>query len=442
MHESSFLNTDAKRRIRIIFRTACLIAMSERCFIPQVLREHADFRKAGPEVTWSAPVFDIVRRSDKKVVLVLDRSSSMIDFNRMAILRQATYNFITRVIPDGYRLGIVQFNDVSGEADITAPLRVINDTARQQLLTKVPDSVKGRTSIGAVYVDTSIEGEILFLIGADNIESLIVVIQRPDRSTITETEYRFYRRIPDFRLIKVNTNDVMYGTWTITIRNQDTETKRVSLVVEGGVSGTTPTITVKARWAVAEITPPNAQTLFVTVSKGGAIVTAIVSHDTWQMETRLWDDGVGADVRANDGIYSRYITTFDGLGRYGAKVLVSGAPRITKFLSGRRLGSTAPTSNINQSRRSVTNVETGAFQRVVDAGSFKCMNDNTCQASEYTIRWARSFDELDENFTANPIIEKTVVSNAVYYSTVNPNTIPKTAREMEVFTVRLPELGW
>lgn len=57
------------------------------------------------------------------------------------------------------------------------------------------------------------------------------------------------------------------------------------------------------------------------------------------------------------------------------------------------------------------------------------------------MRWARSFEEMEESFSAYPLIEKTVVPNAVYYLPVKTTVIPKTAREMEVFTVRLPELG-
>ncbi|KAJ8031459.1 Calcium-activated chloride channel regulator 2 [Holothuria leucospilota] len=582
----------------------------DRKSVMQVLREHPDFRTVRGRVTWSAPIFDIIRRSQGKVVLVLDRSTSMNEFNRLAILRQAAYNFITRVIPDGQRLGIVQFNDGSGDADVKSPLREINDQTRQDLLISVPDNVNGKTSIGAgvrnglkvleegpngkaaggrmilitdgeeteqpnidriltedykklstitihtiavgpeadnkledlanftngrhfhhvdssttlfdvfsqfgfedtvrtsseifsssfillpnknnmqiVNVDTSIEGDVLFLIGADDIESLLVEVRQPDGSMITFADRMMYKRIDDFDLIKITTRNVMYGTWTILTSNLDTQVKNVSVVVEGGVSRTTPIITVEARWAVGEMTPPNEQTLFVTVSRGyvpvgGATVNVTISHDDGEVETRLWDDGVGADVMANDGIYSRYITTFDGPGRYGAKVVVSGTPRITKILVGRRLGSTAPSNIVSQSRGGNIDEETGAFQRVADAGSFKCLSNITCgemlipllygpakvtdlrvenidlkkmsvdlvftapggdlmdgQATSYIIRWARSFNELHENFHANPEIERRAVPNAVYYSTTSANISPQMAREREAFTVILPELG-
>lgn len=35
---------------------------------------------------------------------------------------------------------------------------------------------------------------------------------------------------------------------------------------------------------------------------------------------QVWDDGVGADVRPNDGVYSGFFTQFKGDGRYSMQV--------------------------------------------------------------------------------------------------------------------------
>lgn len=52
----------------------------------------------------------------------------------------------------------------------------------------------------------------------------------------------------------------------------------------------------------------------------GANVKAFVTLSESQVLQILYDDGVGADVKANDGVYSAFFTRLQGSGRYGAKV--------------------------------------------------------------------------------------------------------------------------
>lgn len=62
----------------------------------QVLRGHQDFRDGNNpprDVNFTDPEFRIVRQQEKRTVLVLDKSASMDDQNRIEILAQVT-NFI------------------------------------------------------------------------------------------------------------------------------------------------------------------------------------------------------------------------------------------------------------------------------------------------------------------------------------------------------------
>ncbi|XP_043859043.1 calcium-activated chloride channel regulator 1-like [Dromiciops gliroides] len=75
---------------------------------------------------------------------------------------------------------------------------------------------------------------------------------------------------------------------------------------------------------------PSPMTIYAQVSQGflpvlGANVTAIIEPEQGSQETlALWDNGAGADTVKNDGIYSRYFTSYHENGRYSLKVRVQG----------------------------------------------------------------------------------------------------------------------
>jgi len=69
----------------------------------------------------------------------------------------------------------------------------------------------------------------------------------------------------------------------------------------------------------------NAVVLYASIKKGyapivGAIVEAYVSHPNGNQSTiRLLDNGAGADLSADDGIYSRFFYNYSGNGIYNAQ---------------------------------------------------------------------------------------------------------------------------
>lgn len=82
--------------------------------------------------------------------------------------------------------------------------------------------------------------------------------------------------------------------------------------------------------------------VYAEVKKGyrsviGATVVGIVDRPMGgSVEVNLRDDGIGADVTKNDGIYTGYFTHFNGNGRYGvvANVVNDGQARLKKGSSG------------------------------------------------------------------------------------------------------------
>nr|XP_006822873.1 PREDICTED: calcium-activated chloride channel regulator 4-like [Saccoglossus kowalevskii] len=115
------------------------------------MREHVDFADganppgAGCDATLTVPEFRIVKQQSTRNTLVLDVSGSM-SGDRIVILRQACNLYISSWVSDGSELGMVKFNSL---AEILSTLVTIDAGTRADLLTEIPATVGGSTSIGA-----------------------------------------------------------------------------------------------------------------------------------------------------------------------------------------------------------------------------------------------------------------------------------------------------
>ncbi|XP_049275849.1 calcium-activated chloride channel regulator 1 [Rhipicephalus sanguineus] len=90
--------------------------------------------------------------------------------------------------------------------------------------------------------------------------------------------------------------------------------------------------------------------IYAEVTKGAyvvlhAMVTATVVRPSKgdQIEIELFDNGLGADVTANDGIYSAYFTQFEGTGRYSVSARVIGGSD-SVIVKGRKASGALPAS--------------------------------------------------------------------------------------------------
>ncbi|XP_004679236.1 PREDICTED: calcium-activated chloride channel regulator 2 [Condylura cristata] len=123
------------------------------------------------------------------------------------------------------------------------------------------------------------------------------------------------------------------GLWTYTVNNthHSLQTLKVTVTSRASRLGTFPA-TVEA--FVERDSPhfPHPVMIYANVRKGfypilNATVTATIEPEKADPITlRLLDDGAGADVIKNDGIYSRYFFSFATNGRYNLKVRVSHSP--------------------------------------------------------------------------------------------------------------------
>ncbi|XP_026970041.1 calcium-activated chloride channel regulator 2 isoform X2 [Sagmatias obliquidens] len=126
------------------------------------------------------------------------------------------------------------------------------------------------------------------------------------------------------------------GLWTYTLNNTHHSPQALKVTVTSGASRSAmPPATVEAFVERDSTHFPHPVTIYAIVRKGfypilNATVTATIESETADPVTlKLFDDGAGADVIKNDGIYSRYFFSFAVNGRYSLKVHVNHSPSIS-----------------------------------------------------------------------------------------------------------------
>ncbi|KAG8132609.1 putative Calcium-activated chloride channel regulator 1 protein [Naja naja] len=154
------------------------------------------------------------------------------------------------------------------------------------------------------------------------------------------------------------------GDWTYVLSNRHPKAQVLSITVTSrAASLTEPPVTVKSYVSSDANAFPNPIIIYAEVSQGllpvlGANVIATIESTTASEELELWDTGSGADIIKNDGIYSRYFTSFKANGRYSIKVHVQGRDVI-------KMNAPRPEASDND-----TQANLGNFNRITSGGSF------------------------------------------------------------------------
>ncbi|KAM9110421.1 calcium-activated chloride channel regulator 2 isoform 3-T3 [Megaptera novaeangliae] len=178
------------------------------------------------------------------------------------------------------------------------------------------------------------------------------------------------------------------GLWTYTLNNTHHSPQALKVTVTSGASRSAVLPATVEAFVERDSTHfPHPVTIYAIVRKGfypilNATVTATIESETADPVTlKLFDDGAGADVIKNDGIYSRYFFSFAVNGRYSLKVRVHHCPSIST-LAHSIPGShamyvpgyiTNGTIQMNAPRKSVGRREEEqkwGFSRVSSGGSF------------------------------------------------------------------------
>ncbi|XP_041473449.1 calcium-activated chloride channel regulator 1-like [Lytechinus variegatus] len=196
----------------------------------------------------------------------------------------------------------------------------------------------GSIQAGRLNFDNSIGNRTQFIVtytssSSSTAPGVNVVITQPDNTTITERNQQ-YTVHTNRNVITIAVEGLaMSGEWSYSIENTFSGLQSVTfsvfsrinmegddepIVMKSGVGNSVLDLSVGVK-------PLSA---FVKLSKGfqpvvKAIVRAIVEKPGGYVADliELRDDGGGADITANDGIYSRFITNITGKGFYGIRAI-------------------------------------------------------------------------------------------------------------------------
>ncbi|CAC5422975.1 unnamed protein product [Mytilus coruscus] len=115
----------------------------------EVMREHDDFKgnTPGSPSFDTTPDFTIEVETDQRICLLLDISGSMQKNNRNSKMYTAASNFLLNMVADGTSVGVATFNNIGRV--VHEMLTISSQSDRQQLVTSLPTTTGGTTSIGA-----------------------------------------------------------------------------------------------------------------------------------------------------------------------------------------------------------------------------------------------------------------------------------------------------
>uniref|UniRef100_A0A8D2ARN0 VWFA domain-containing protein n=1 Tax=Sciurus vulgaris TaxID=55149 RepID=A0A8D2ARN0_SCIVU len=120
------------------------------------------------------------------------------------------------------------------------------------------------------------------------------------------------------------------GTWTYSLQAKVNPETLTMTVTSRAANSSVPPITVNAKMNKDTNSFPNPMIVYAQVLQGylpiiGANVTAFIESKSGKTEVlELLDNGAGADSFKDDGVYSRYFTSYSENGRYNLKVRAHG----------------------------------------------------------------------------------------------------------------------
>uniref|UniRef100_T1II73 VWFA domain-containing protein n=1 Tax=Strigamia maritima TaxID=126957 RepID=T1II73_STRMM len=223
------------------------------------------------------------------------------------------------------------FAAVSTQADVELQPVELNNN--------IFDIPSGSEQRGKIVVDEAIGRNTQFIFTAEEPSQLELALKSPSKKIHNNRTKTF---IPDKTIAAASFNIPMaeVGKWEYRIKNNYymKQVVGVSVISEPKDIRKQP-IRIKAWISDVQfnyLQDASEAKIFAEVKKKytpilGATVLAMVERPTGdQVEVELHDEGAGADIKKNDGIYSAYFTQFKGSGRYSvtARVVNDGNARV------------------------------------------------------------------------------------------------------------------
>ncbi|XP_040263311.1 calcium-activated chloride channel regulator 1-like [Bufo bufo] len=179
---------------------------------------------------------------------------------------------------------------------------------------------------GTIFIDKTVGNNTFFLVTWQSAVPNIN-LQDPKGKVYTAIHFKNDNTAKSSRLEIPGTAET--GPWHYSICNGLSSSQAVGIIVTSKAANrNVPPVVVNAHMNQDTINYPNPPVVYASVSQGflaviNVKVTAIIEDVNGKTTTEeLQDNGVGADIAKNDGIYSQYFTSFSVNGRYNLKVHV------------------------------------------------------------------------------------------------------------------------
>ncbi|NP_001267595.1 chloride channel accessory 4 gene 1 L homeolog precursor [Xenopus laevis] len=236
--------------------------------------------------------------------------------------------------------------------------------------------------VGAVFIDNSVGNETFFLV---TWESALpdLNIEDPKRKQYYTADFTTDTTARSSRLGIPGTAEI--GVWYYTFCNKYKLEQAITITVTSKPSNVDISpITVSAHMNQDTNNYPHPMVVYASVNQGllpviGAKVTAAVQPPTGTpVDLDLLDNGSGADIVKNDGVYSRYFKDYNGNGRYSLKVRIASNKNSTRLALPRSRALYIPgylengEVTLNPPRPVINDEELnlGEFSRTASGGSF------------------------------------------------------------------------
>ncbi|KAM3915157.1 calcium-activated chloride channel regulator 1-like isoform 1-T2 [Leptodactylus fuscus] len=237
---------------------------------------------------------------------------------------------------------------------------------------------------GKVTIDNTVGNDTFFLV---TWSSLIPSIELKDPKG---KEYKNPEFVSDAvsksaRLTITGTAEI--GDWEYNLCNGYSADQVLGLTVNSRAANpNVPPIVVETYMNSDTNTYPAPMIIYATVTQGlapvlGAKVTALIEPQNGKVITvELLDNGAGADIIMNDGIYSKYFTDYNQNGRYNLKVYVKNQESKASIPQSRALylpgyvENDTLIANPPKPKVTVDNLNLGNFSRTSSGGAFVVSN--------------------------------------------------------------------
>ncbi|XP_051789027.1 calcium-activated chloride channel regulator 3A-1-like isoform X15 [Erpetoichthys calabaricus] len=200
----------------------------------------------------------------------------------------------------------------------------------------------GDSLLGDTYIDSEVGFNTTFLVTWQTDVKPDIIISDPDGKEYLTKDFKLEDKATVGTLIipgKAKT-----GKWSYSVQNTANQAQPMTISITSQPSGSKSEPVIVKTHLQQPSEPPYTIAIYAEVFKNfmpvrNANVTAIVeTASTKIIPVTLQDNGAGADLVKNDGIYSSYMTDYDGTGRYNFKVQVSKLQNETKAAAGHTSG--------------------------------------------------------------------------------------------------------